>query len=299
MLAIGRALLANPRVLLFDEPSEGLAPLLVDRMTETIAGLRERGLSAIVIEQNLHVAVALADRVAIMTKGEIVYRADDGRVPREPRDRARPARRLVSVGSTELSSEPVGEAHRVARARRVHDPDARSQRRSRPVGRRKERSDEAGTPDPRNRMSPPGTRLTPPFRADHVGSLLRPPELLRRATPCSRRARRRRLRAVEDEAFAPPSSMQRDVGLQSATDGEFRRTSWHMDFIYRLGGVTPAGGDDRRPLPRRRGRHRPFTPGCTSTASSGSTSRSSATTSPSSATRSRRPSPKLTIPRRA
>jgi branched-chain amino acid transport system ATP-binding protein len=75
MLAIGRALLANPRVLLFDEPSEGLAPLIVDLITDTISGLRERGLSAIVVEQNLHVAVALADRVAIMTKGEISYRA--------------------------------------------------------------------------------------------------------------------------------------------------------------------------------------------------------------------------------
>jgi branched-chain amino acid transport system ATP-binding protein len=75
MVAIGRALLASPRVLLFDEPSEGLAPLIVDRMTETIASLRERGLSAIVVEQNLHVAVALADRVAIMAKGAIVHRA--------------------------------------------------------------------------------------------------------------------------------------------------------------------------------------------------------------------------------
>ena len=75
MVAIGRALLANPRVLLFDEPSEGLAPRVVDLVTETIAGLRERGLSAIVVEQNLHVAFALADRVAIMTKGEIAYRA--------------------------------------------------------------------------------------------------------------------------------------------------------------------------------------------------------------------------------
>jgi branched-chain amino acid transport system ATP-binding protein len=74
MVAIGRALLANPRVLLFDEPSEGLAPLLVQRITDTIAGLREEGLSAILVEQNLHVAVALADSVAIMTKGEIVYR---------------------------------------------------------------------------------------------------------------------------------------------------------------------------------------------------------------------------------
>ena len=68
-------LLANPRVLLFDEPSEGLAPRVVDLVTQTIAGLRERGLSAIVVEQNLHVAFALADRVAIMTKGEIAYRA--------------------------------------------------------------------------------------------------------------------------------------------------------------------------------------------------------------------------------
>jgi branched-chain amino acid transport system ATP-binding protein len=75
MVAIGRALLANPRVLLFDEPSEGLAPLLVDRVTETIAGLREHGLSAILVEQNLHVAVALADRVAILAKGGIAYRA--------------------------------------------------------------------------------------------------------------------------------------------------------------------------------------------------------------------------------
>src|SRR5215475_15691365 len=57
MVAIGRALLANPHVLLFDEPSEGLAPRLVDLVTDTIAGLREQGLSAIVVEQNLHVAV--------------------------------------------------------------------------------------------------------------------------------------------------------------------------------------------------------------------------------------------------
>jgi branched-chain amino acid transport system ATP-binding protein len=75
MVAIGRALLANPRVLLFDEPSEGLAPLLVDRVSETIAGLREYGLSAILVEQNLHVAVALVDRVAIVAKGAIVHRA--------------------------------------------------------------------------------------------------------------------------------------------------------------------------------------------------------------------------------
>jgi branched-chain amino acid transport system ATP-binding protein len=84
MLAIGRALLANPRVLIFDEPSEGLAPLLVDRITETIGSLREHGLSAILVEQNLHVALALADGVAIMTKGEIVYRGTNQEFRRAP-----------------------------------------------------------------------------------------------------------------------------------------------------------------------------------------------------------------------
>jgi branched-chain amino acid transport system ATP-binding protein len=94
MLAIGRALLANPRVILFDEPSEGLAPLLVERITETIAGLREQGLSAILVEQNLHVALALADGVAIMTKGEIVYRAPTGEFRRSPET----AHALLGVG---------------------------------------------------------------------------------------------------------------------------------------------------------------------------------------------------------
>jgi branched-chain amino acid transport system ATP-binding protein len=84
MLAIGRALLANPRVLLFDEPSEGLAPLLVDRITQTIASLREEGLSAVLVEQNLHVALALADAVTIMTKGEIVYRGTNAEFRRSP-----------------------------------------------------------------------------------------------------------------------------------------------------------------------------------------------------------------------
>jgi 5-methyltetrahydropteroyltriglutamate--homocysteine methyltransferase len=83
-------------------------------------------------------------------------------------------------------------------------------------------------------------RDKPPFRADHVGSLLRPPRLLK--------AREQRalgeigadeLRAVEDDAIREVVRMQRDAGLRSATDGEFRRTSWHMDFIYRLGGIRP------------------------------------------------------------
>jgi 5-methyltetrahydropteroyltriglutamate--homocysteine methyltransferase len=82
-------------------------------------------------------------------------------------------------------------------------------------------------------------RSTPPFRADHVGSLLRPPELLRaRDERAAGRISPAELRALEDDAIRAVVRMQEDVGLLSATDGEFRRASWHMDFIYQLGGVT-------------------------------------------------------------
>ena len=82
-------------------------------------------------------------------------------------------------------------------------------------------------------------RDRPPFRADHVGSLLRPPELLRaREEHAAGRLDDARLRAAEDEAIRTAVQMQRDVGLRSATDGELRRASWHMDFIYQLDGIS-------------------------------------------------------------
>src|SRR5439155_22636343 len=84
-------------------------------------------------------------------------------------------------------------------------------------------------------------RVKPPFRADHVGSLLRPQRLLKaRGDFAAGRVSAEELRAVEDEAIRDVVKMQEDVGLQSATDGEFRRASWHMDFIYQLGGITKA-----------------------------------------------------------
>jgi methionine synthase II (cobalamin-independent) len=86
-------------------------------------------------------------------------------------------------------------------------------------------------------------RTTPPFRADHVGSLLRPPALLRaREEHAAGRISDDELRAAEDEAIRDAVAMQRDVGLRSVTDGEFRRASWHMDFIYQLEGVSKAPG---------------------------------------------------------
>ena len=81
---------------------------------------------------------------------------------------------------------------------------------------------------------------TPPFRADHVGSLLRPPSLLQARQDAAGRISAEDLRAAEDDAIRDVVRMQEEVGLQSATDGELRRGSWHMDFIYQLGGITRA-----------------------------------------------------------
>jgi 5-methyltetrahydropteroyltriglutamate--homocysteine methyltransferase len=87
-------------------------------------------------------------------------------------------------------------------------------------------------------------RTAPPFRADHVGSLLRPPAVLQaREDAAAGRITNDGRRAIEDRAIADVVKMQEQVGLQCATDGEFRRRSWHMDFIYQLGGVRP--GDDK------------------------------------------------------
>jgi methionine synthase II (cobalamin-independent) len=87
-------------------------------------------------------------------------------------------------------------------------------------------------------------RTKPPFRADHVGSLLRPPALLRaREDAAAGRVTPDELHTVEDEAIAEAIRMQQEVGLQGVTDGEFRRGSWHMDFIYALDGISTA--DDK------------------------------------------------------
>jgi 5-methyltetrahydropteroyltriglutamate--homocysteine methyltransferase len=87
-------------------------------------------------------------------------------------------------------------------------------------------------------------RPTPPFRADHVGSLLRPPRLLAaREDFGAGKIPAEELRGIEDEAIREVVAMQEDVGLQAATDGEFRRASWHMDFIYELDGISKAADD--------------------------------------------------------
>jgi branched-chain amino acid transport system ATP-binding protein len=85
MLAIGRALMTNPRLLLMDEPSEGLAPVVVQRVAEVIGELREQRLSILLVEQNYRLGVDAADHVHILSRGTVVWsgppaeleRADD------------------------------------------------------------------------------------------------------------------------------------------------------------------------------------------------------------------------------
>jgi branched-chain amino acid transport system ATP-binding protein len=84
MLAIARALLLNPRLLLLDEPSDGLAPTVVARVAGLLAGLRDQGLSVLLVEQDLRTAFAVADEITVMRKGEIVHRSPTLEFRRHP-----------------------------------------------------------------------------------------------------------------------------------------------------------------------------------------------------------------------
>ncbi len=73
MLAVARTLMGNPKMLLLDEPSEGLAPLIVEQMEAAIAALKRQGLAVLLCEQNLHFANRLADRAIVLEKGRVRY----------------------------------------------------------------------------------------------------------------------------------------------------------------------------------------------------------------------------------
>ena len=87
-------------------------------------------------------------------------------------------------------------------------------------------------------MSEPSNHQRPPFRADQVGSLLRPKELLQaREEHQQGRISHEQLRKVEDDCIRTLVKQQEDIGLKGVTDGELRRGSWHMDFLYQIGGA--------------------------------------------------------------
>jgi branched-chain amino acid transport system ATP-binding protein len=93
MLAIARALVTDPVVVLLDEPSEGLAPLLVDQIGEMIKTMAAEGAAVLLVEQDLHLAFGVSDEIAVMAKGVIVHRADTLAFRRDPAT----ARRLLGV----------------------------------------------------------------------------------------------------------------------------------------------------------------------------------------------------------
>src|SRR5262249_27416687 len=93
MLAIARALVPHPRVVLLDEPSEGLAPLVVDQIGGLIKTMAAAGVTVLLVEQDLHLAFGVADEIAVMAKGTIVHRSETLAFRRDPAT----ARRLLGV----------------------------------------------------------------------------------------------------------------------------------------------------------------------------------------------------------
>jgi len=73
MLAIGRALMTDPSILILDEPTEGLAPIIIQQIFEKLSALKARGMTILLVEQNLHFALGLADDISLMSRGEIVW----------------------------------------------------------------------------------------------------------------------------------------------------------------------------------------------------------------------------------
>lgn len=93
MLAIARALLTGPRLMLLDEPSEGLAPAIVDQIAGAITGMREEGVAVLLVEQDLHLAFSVCSDVAVMDRGVIAHRATTADFRRDPAT----AHRLLGV----------------------------------------------------------------------------------------------------------------------------------------------------------------------------------------------------------
>ena len=97
MLAVGRALMIDPELILMDEPSEGLAPVMVQHLEEIILDLKREGLSILLVEQNLYSALAVADRVYILETGQIVHQGIAKRIEPTNRSAVPASRRAVRI----------------------------------------------------------------------------------------------------------------------------------------------------------------------------------------------------------
>ena len=88
MLAMGRALMSSPKVLLLDEPSMGLSPIMVDKIFEVVADIHQRGTTILLVEQNASRALQLADRGYVMESGEVTMNGDAKQLLDDPKVRA-------------------------------------------------------------------------------------------------------------------------------------------------------------------------------------------------------------------
>jgi branched-chain amino acid transport system ATP-binding protein len=84
MLAVARALMIDPELILMDEPSEGLAPIMVQHLENIVGDLKKDGLSILLVEQNLYTALAVADRVYVLETGKVVHEANSSDIARDP-----------------------------------------------------------------------------------------------------------------------------------------------------------------------------------------------------------------------
>ena len=100
MLAIGRGLMTNPDCLIMDEPSEGLAPIIIQGVWEAIGKLKKEGLSILLVEQNASLALKLVDYVHVMSKGQVVYSVAPGGTVGQRRDQAQLSGHLTARGKT-------------------------------------------------------------------------------------------------------------------------------------------------------------------------------------------------------
>ena len=103
MLAIARALLINPKLLILDEPSQGLAPLMVREVFNVVTRMRQEGMSILLVEQNVRMAVAIADRAYVLDDGRVVY---DGPAAEFARDEER-VRELAGASAKEWEGRPA------------------------------------------------------------------------------------------------------------------------------------------------------------------------------------------------
>ena len=127
MLAIGRALLTNPKLLVMDEPSEGLAPTIVEGLVQTIKDLAAEGMGLLVVEQNLGVATSLAERQLVMVTGQIATETTAQELDLRPR-RAAPLPRRRAAGRRRLSGGAGKPLVSRSAARRSRPPAARTRR---------------------------------------------------------------------------------------------------------------------------------------------------------------------------